>query len=95
VLVAVSADADEPEQRTEYLWPCNVRAWQHWQGVQTQWRTGMSGATGLDYAGVHAYLQTMVKSHKQRQTIFDGIQAAERATLAVWREQAERDKPTT
>jgi hypothetical protein len=95
--VALSADADdnEPEQRTEYLWPCNVRTWQHWQAVQTQWRVGMSGASGLDYAGVLAYLQAVVSSKQQRRDIFDGIQAAEHATLVVWREQAERDKPKT
>ena len=81
---------DAPE-RIEYLWPDNLRAWQHWLAVQTQWRTGMGGATGMDYAGVRAYLQLQVHRKHQRE-VFDGIRACERATLDVWAEQRERDE---
>lgn len=82
--------ADDGE-RIEYLWPDNLPAWQAWQGVQTQWRTGMGGATGLDYAGVHAWLQ-LHAPRQQRRELFEGIQAAERATLEVWSEQREREE---
>jgi hypothetical protein len=53
---AVSRASNSAPQE-EFLWPCNVPTWLHWQEVQTQWRVGgMGGATGLDYAGVRAYL---------------------------------------
>ena len=72
---------------TLYLWPCNVQAWQCWQGVRTQWRTGMAGATGLDYAGVRAYFDLQGIRGAARRSVFAGIQACEAATLAVWAEQ--------
>lgn len=71
-----------------YLWPCNVAAWQHWQGVQTQWRVGgMGGATGLDYAGVRAYLDECGLGGDDRQAAWRGICACESATLVAWGEQ--------
>ena len=84
-------DRQEPE-RVAYLWPDNVRAWSCWQGVQTQWRVGMGGATGLDYAGVRAFLDEQDLQRDERREVFAGIQACERATLDVWAEQRERDE---
>lgn len=74
-----------------YLWPDCVRAWGCWMGVQTQWRVGMAGATGLDYAGVRAFLDEQDLGD-ERLEVFSCIQACERATLDVWAEQRERDQ---
>ena len=81
----------EPEQAVAYLWPDCVRAWECWMGVQTQWRVGMAGASGLDYAGVRAFLDEQDLGDDRRE-VFAGIQACERATLEVWAEQRERDQ---
>lgn len=84
---ATAQDPAEPAQRTiEYLWPSNVDTWLHWQAVQTQWRIGGMGgmggnATGLDYAGVRAYLDEEGVYGEARKDAFAGIRAAERATL--------------
>ena len=55
--------------------------------MQTQWRVGMSGATGLDYAGVRAWLDEMQLAGEvpadERAEIFACICAAERSTLDV------------
>lgn len=84
---------DQPAgERVAYLWPDNVRTWSCWQGVQTQWRVGMGGATGLDYAGVRAFLDEQQLAGDERREVFSGIQACERATLEVWAEQRERDE---
>jgi hypothetical protein len=83
VLAAPTADA----QGCFYLWPENVEAWHCWCAVQTQWRVGMGGATGLDYAGVRAYLDEAGLQGQARRDTFAGICAAERATLEVWAEQ--------
>lgn len=72
------------DDQIEYLWPDCVLAWTHWCGVQTQWRTGMGGATGLDYAGVRAYLDEQGVAGDERREVFGCIQAAERTTLEVW-----------
>ena len=71
------------------MWPDNVTTWQAWLGLQTQWRVGMSGATGLCYAGCRAYLDELGHTGPDRRNIWQGIQAAERATLDVWAEQAQ------
>lgn len=90
-----AADTEPSHQSVAYLWPCNVPAWEHWQAVQSQWRVGMGGATGLDYAGVIAYLREYVRNAKTRRETLDGIRAAERATLDVWAAQrAEADRKT-
>jgi len=47
----------------------------------------MSGATGLDYTAVAAYLRTQGYGSAERKTIFAGIQACEQATLQVWDQQ--------
>jgi len=83
--------ASKQPERVAYLWPDNVLAWQCWQGVQTQWRVGMAGATGLDYAGVRAYLDEQDLGTDRRE-VFAGIQACEHATLAAWAEQREREQ---
>ena len=77
--------ADEPV----YLWPENLRAWECWLEVQTQWQyASMSGQrTGLNYAGVHAFLVAEVPNVRERRTIFEAIRAAERECLQVWFER--------
>ena len=94
IFAAGGGDAVDDGEPMAWLWPCNVDAWRHWCAVQTQWRTGMGGATGLDYAGVRAYLLDYATSRAQRVEAMDGIQAAERAALDAWgkaREDRNRD----
>lgn len=74
---------DQKPSQVEYLWPENVRTWIVWNEVQTQWRTGMSGATGLDYAGVRAHLDEVGLEGDERRQVYDGIRAMERATLSA------------
>jgi hypothetical protein len=87
-LAAVLPDSAQPQQQIAYLWPCNVHAWQCWQSVQTQWRVGPGGATGLDYAGAMAHLQTAHQLRgKKLRNVWACITAAEAATLEVWAQQ--------
>ena len=78
------SDADEPI----YLWPCNLDAWHVWWAIQAQWRTGMEGREGLDYAGVRVFLDEETDfTPEQRREIWRGIRAAEQACLEIWAEQ--------
>jgi hypothetical protein len=91
---AYGDDEGAPPQRPAlevYLWPDNVRTWRLWLAVQTQWRVGMSGVTGLDYAGVRAYLDEEEVVGDERRESFVGIRAAESATLAAWAERRKRE----
>lgn len=59
--------------------------------MQTQWRVGMAGATGLDYAGVRAFLESQDDmAADERRDIWRGIQAAEVATLEVWADRRDQ-----
>ena len=58
--------------------------------MQTQWRIGRGGATGLDYAGVRAYLDE-AELGEARRDVWRGILACERATLEVWAENRKKE----
>lgn len=73
-----------------YLWPDNVTAWQCWCAVQTQWRVGMAGATGLDYAAVEALLRINGIRGDQRRELFADLRIMEGATLRAWGEDRGR-----
>jgi hypothetical protein len=78
----------QPKQDLCYLWPCNVDTFNHWCQLQTQWRVGMSGATGLDYTAVTAYLRDIAGvKKKDLPERFAEIRAMEVATLNEWAAQ--------
>jgi hypothetical protein len=56
--------------------------------VQTQWRHGFNGPTGLDYAGVRA--SPAWRKLRKREQAFADVCVMERAWLAEAREQRER-----
>lgn len=51
--------------------------------MSTQWRVGMKGATGLDYAALPAVMS--IRKVKDRADVFDCIRIMERAALAEMR----------
>lgn len=77
--------------RPFFLLPDNLRPLQAWLQLQTQWmRVGMEGtATGLNYAGVEAYLR--LSGHgsnpRRRRRLLRSIQIMEQVTLAEWGER--------
>lgn len=86
-------DAPPPDDgEVCHLWPENLLPWECWHSVQTQWRIGMGGATGLDYTAVLAYLKDGKGLRgKKRREVFGLLQLCERETLRVWAEKRERD----
>ncbi len=65
--------------------------WCLWRDVETQWRAGMGGATGLDYAGVWCVIEQRFK-RRERRTVFWLLQAMEDASLQEYRARAAREK---
>lgn len=56
--------------------------------MQTQWRTGMGGATGLDYAAVLAYLRGIEQLRgAELREVFGCLAQAEHAVLELVRER--------
>lgn len=81
-----------------YLWPENLRTFNVWLQVQTQWRTssGMDGThrTGLDYAGVATVMREVL--HIRRRwwaEIWGGLRAMEIAAINAWAEQRQESRP--
>lgn len=79
------------DSETFWLWPENAESFAVWQSLQTQWRVGMDGPTGMDYAGVRAYLDECGPGPgEERRALFASIRACEHATLRAWGEQREK-----
>lgn len=75
------------------IWPDCVGTWSIWQRLQTQWRMSANGREGLDYAGVTAYLQDVLRvKHRDFARVFGEIQAMEAAALEAWAKQREQTK---
>lgn len=72
------------------LWPELVPALNLWFAVQTQWRHGWGGPTGLDYAGVRASPAFRALDRAQREPAFADLCIMERAAILAWAERRER-----
>lgn len=78
---------------THHLWPENVALWGIWLSLQTQWRVGMNGREGLNYAGVVAYLGEVARIRpRQFVQAFGCIQAMESAALNAWAQQRDKNR---
>lgn len=64
-------------------WPENIDSLNLFIALQTQWRIGMSGATGLDYPAVFATLDRLHrdKTDARRDELFADMQIMEAAAL--------------
>lgn len=70
------------------LWPENLLPMRVFLAMQTQWRIGMGGATGLDYSALPAVEKRLGVRKKERGACFRGVQVIEREVLRVWGEAA-------
>ncbi|MCU0963533.1 MAG: DUF1799 domain-containing protein [Burkholderiaceae bacterium] len=70
-----------------HLLPECVPVFQLWRNVQTQWRVGMMGPTGLDYAGVEAYMRMARTQLRREADTIELLRAMEVATLKVYAER--------
>jgi hypothetical protein len=53
--------------------------------LQTQWRSGMSGPTGLDYTALEPVMRLQGIKKRDRQEVFAGVRVMEIAALEVMR----------
>lgn len=83
----------EPRQEGFGVYEENMPVVEAWCGVETQWLyAGMAGVqTGLNYAGVQAWLQIFIKPG-ERQAIMRGLQLMERAALDAMHERRQQEK---
>nr|WP_308495396.1 DUF1799 domain-containing protein [Duganella aceris] len=88
-LAAIGLVAVTPVTKLEelYLWPENVRSWNLFHAVGTQWNIGANGAVGLNYQGVEMVMRNWRIKRRDEQRVFREIQVMERATLRAWEER--------
>lgn len=80
---------DNSRPRLFHLWAENEPTLSLWFALQTQWRVGMSGATGLDYTAVETLMRVRAVPRADRRELLEGLQVMERSTLNEWARQAE------
>ena len=80
------AGAWEPDKEL-WLWPENRPVWELWLAVQTQWRVGMAGATGLDYSAVAAVMHLQGVPRKERPELLALLRVLEGEALEYWAQQ--------
>jgi hypothetical protein len=71
------------------VWPENFTVFRLFCDLQTQWRTGMGGPTGLDYNTLFHRLDRMRLSDEDYTAIEDDIRVMEYEALATMHDQAQ------
>jgi hypothetical protein len=69
-----------------HLWPEHVDAYVLFGQLQTQWRQGPRGATGLDYTAVLAHMRAIGVPSSDRRRLYEEVQIMERAALQAFAE---------
>lgn len=69
-----------------FVWDINMPVFNWFANCDTQWRTGMNGATGLDYTAVRATAEMMGFKKKQITDMFPDLKVMENEALITMRE---------
>lgn len=77
-----AADLDETVEVFSENWPTFLVM----EALSTQWRTGMGGATGLDYSVVPAVMSLVGIPKKSRSQVFHDVRVMEAEALFVMSE---------
>lgn len=65
------------------VWPENVRAFNLFQGLGSQWHIGMAGATGLNYQTAYSRMDRMGLSPEEYARLDHELQIMEAAALTA------------
>jgi hypothetical protein len=69
------------------IWPDNLPAVNVFIAMQTQWRVGMGGATGLDYGVLPSVMRLTGIPRREHQEVFQSIRILEDAALEQMRKK--------
>jgi hypothetical protein len=69
------------------VWPDNWQALDVFMSMGTQWRTGVAGATGLDYGVLPDVMRLRGVPKSDRPEVFDWIRLMEGEALGQMREK--------
>lgn len=74
------------------IWQENETSFALFASLQTQWRIGMGGPTGLDYSAVPVVMELYSVPEKDRRQVFDDVRVMESEALKVFNEKHGRNK---
>ena len=92
MLAALGASAPASTPDAAVVIPVLAVNWltvQCWLSLQTQWRVGMAGPTGLAYEAVPVVLELMGVPKRKRPDIFAGLREMEDEALTLWSKRRE------
>ena len=69
------------------IWPENWQPLRVFLAMQTQWRVGVAGPTGLDYSAMPAVCQMLGIGNKAQRRAFPAVQVMEAEALKVFSEK--------
>ncbi|SED33190.1 Phage related hypothetical protein [Pseudomonas mohnii] len=71
------------------LWAINAEAFSVFNSMSTQWRSGMSGATGLDYTALPVVMDLEGVKADNRQQVFRDVRTMEQEALRTMADNQE------
>jgi len=71
------------EQDDFDVWPENEPAIRLFTSLQTQWRVGMNGPSGLDYNVLFTRMERMKLTDQEHDWLFDDIRVIESEALSI------------
>jgi len=77
----------DPATNSIAIWPDNWNVVGLFSALSTQWRTGFSGATGLDYGVVPAVMRLRGIERRLWAETFDDLRVLEAEALSAMREK--------
>lgn len=90
--IRIEDEAQADDLPAFYLLPDCVPVFNLWCDVQTQWRLGFRGPSGMDYAAVEAYLRMSNSPLRRDPMTIQHLRGMESAALAVF--AAKREEAT-
>ena len=79
---------DDLEEEVE-LWAVNAEAFSVFNSMSTQWRAGMSGATGLDYTSLPIVMDLDGVDADDRKQVFRDVRTMEQEALKTMADNQE------
>ena len=79
---------DDLEEEVE-LWAVNAEAFSVFNSMSTQWRSGMSGATGLDYTSLPIVMDLEGVGADDRKQVFRDVRTMEQEALKTMADNQE------
>lgn len=79
---------DDLEEEVE-LWAVNAEAFAVFNSMSTQWRAGMSGATGLDYTSLPIVMDLEGVEADYRKQVFRDVRTMEQEALKTMADNQE------